>query len=110
MTLSKTDGAKALAMWSNLGRTHLRSKSGKRHRDSSQSVSPPLSRIALGAQSGPMSDEAPLLRRKAEACRQLADTAEDESRRGLWIERARHWEQLAAKTANQPKQQESPGV
>jgi hypothetical protein len=38
---------------------------------------------------------------KAEACRRLADTAENEFRKALWIERARHWDQLASEAANQ---------
>jgi hypothetical protein len=37
------------------------------------------------------------LRRKAEACRRLAVGAEDEWRKALWIQRARHWELEAAK-------------
>ena len=57
-----------------------------------------------------MSDEASvsLLKTslKAEACRRLADKAENEWRKALWIERARHWDQLAAATANQNRQSE----
>jgi hypothetical protein len=33
---------------------------------------------------------------KAEACRRLADRAENEYRKALWIERALYWDQLAA--------------
>jgi hypothetical protein len=39
---------------------------------------------------------------KAEACRRLADLADDEQRKALWIERADHWEQLAVKAAKRP--------
>jgi hypothetical protein len=60
--------------------------------------------------SEPVSDEAALLRLKAEACRRLADIAEDEYRKALWIERAHHWEQLAAKTEKQPRRQKPPKV
>ena len=52
-----------------------------------------------------MSDELALLRLKSIACLQLADTAEDEHRRSLWIERARHWEQVAANAAEQGRRQ-----
>jgi hypothetical protein len=39
---------------------------------------------------------------KAEACRRLADLADDEQHRALWIERVDHWEQLAVKAAKRP--------
>jgi hypothetical protein len=51
-----------------------------------------------------MSDEALILilraSIKAEACRRLANTAENESRKALWIERADHWDRLADKAAS----------
>jgi hypothetical protein len=37
------------------------------------------------------------LRRKADACRQLAADAEDKWRKALWMERAQHWELEAAR-------------
>ncbi len=43
-------------------------------------------------------DEDPAQHRvKAEACRRLADLAEDAERKALWTERADKWEQLARK-------------
>ena len=59
-----------------------------------------------GARRGPMlsyrvSKVSEEFRRKAEACRRLADTAEDQYRRALWIERAAEWERLAAKATKQ---------
>jgi hypothetical protein len=51
-----------------------------------------------------MVDDPAQFRLKAKACRRLADIAEDEQRRALWIERADHWEQLAAKAAKGPQQ------
>ena len=35
------------------------------------------------------------LRRKAEACRQLAELAENAERKNLWLDRAAEWEQRA---------------
>jgi hypothetical protein len=35
------------------------------------------------------------LRQKAEACRQLADTAENVVRNAMWLDRADYWEKLA---------------
>jgi hypothetical protein len=56
-----------------------------------------------------MSDEAAVLLLKAsvkaEACRRLANTAENEYRKALWIERAQYWDQLAAESANQLQRQ-----
>jgi hypothetical protein len=43
---------------------------------------------------------------KGEACRRLADTAENQFRKALWIERAHHWDQLAAEIANQMVQRQ----
>jgi hypothetical protein len=43
----------------------------------------------------PMFDDVTLLRAKAEACRQLANIAEDEIRKALWLARADYWEKLA---------------
>ena len=43
-----------------------------------------------------MLDKPPdLFRLKAEACRQLADTAENVVREAIWLDRADYWEQLA---------------
>jgi hypothetical protein len=44
-------------------------------------------------------DDLAQLRRKAEACRRLADMSEDAKRKAMWLERADHWEQLAVKAA-----------
>jgi hypothetical protein len=44
---------------------------------------------------------------KAEACRRLADRAENEYRKALWIERALYWDQLAAE-AMRRRQREKP--
>mgnify|MGYP001171557904 CR=1 FL=1 len=56
-----------------------------------------------------MSDEAAVLLLKAsvkaEACRRLANTAENEYRKALWIERGQYWDQLAAENANQLQRQ-----
>lgn len=49
-----------------------------------------------------MFDEASQLRSRAEACRRLADFSNDAARKALWLERADHWEQLAAKAEQQP--------
>jgi hypothetical protein len=49
-----------------------------------------------------MSDEAGQCRQKAEACRQLAEISEDESRKLVWLERADYWAQLARKASNLP--------
>ena len=45
-----------------------------------------------------MADEVAQRRTKAEACRRLADLAEDASGRAMWDERAEYWERLAAKS------------
>jgi hypothetical protein len=50
-----------------------------------------------------MTDEVAQHRTKAEACRRLADLAEDDSRRAMWDERAKYWEQLAAKPPRQKR-------
>lgn len=39
------------------------------------------------------------LRRKAEACRQLAELAENGERKNLWLNRAAEWEQRATDAA-----------
>jgi hypothetical protein len=44
-----------------------------------------------------MPDDAFALRRKAEACRQLADMDQSAERKALWLKRAEYWEQLATK-------------
>jgi hypothetical protein len=43
------------------------------------------------------------LRRKAEACRRLAQIADDANRRALWFKRAEDWETLAARAEKRPK-------
>ena len=43
-----------------------------------------------------MADEPMELRRKAEACRLLAGTAESPERKELWLKRADEWELQAA--------------
>jgi hypothetical protein len=48
-------------------------------------------------------DDVAQLRMKAEACRRLADLTEDAARRTIWLARADHWEQLAAKTEKKAK-------
>ena len=48
------------------------------------------------------------LRLKAEAFRRLADLAEDEQRKAVWIERAHHWEELAARAAKQTRPRKQP--
>jgi hypothetical protein len=57
-----------------------------------------------------MPDAAAQLRLKAEACRRLADIAEDAYRKALWVERARHWEELAAKAEKQSQHRRPPEV
>jgi len=43
-----------------------------------------------------MLDDGPIqFRLKAEACRRLADVAENVVRNALWLDRADYWEQLA---------------
>jgi hypothetical protein len=54
--------------------------------------------------SADMLDNPAQLRLKAEACRRLAEIEEDAERKALWIERAHHWEQRAAKASKQPQQ------
>lgn len=50
-------------------------------------------------------DEPAQLHRKAEACRLLAEMyEEDPARQALWIERADHWEKLAIKADELPRQ------
>jgi hypothetical protein len=60
--------------------------------------------------SADMLDDLAQLRQKAEACRRLADIAEDAQRKALWIERADHWEQLAAKAGERPQLQKPSGL
>ena len=50
-----------------------------------------------------MSEVSEEFKRKAEACRRLADIAEGQYRRALWIERAAEWERLATKATKQPR-------
>jgi hypothetical protein len=50
-----------------------------------------------------MSELSEEYKRKAEVCRRLADIAEDQYRRALWIERAAEWERLAEKATNQQR-------
>lgn len=50
-----------------------------------------------------MPDDLAQLRLKAEACRRLADLAEDAERKALWLKRADDWEQLATKAAKPPR-------
>jgi hypothetical protein len=45
----------------------------------------------------PMGEEPGHLRMRAEACRRLADIADDEANKALWLKRADHWEEMAAK-------------
>lgn len=52
-----------------------------------------------------MPDEAAQHRIKAEACRRLADLAEDADRRAMWDERAEYWDRLAAKAKKSPQRQ-----
>ena len=40
---------------------------------------------------------------KAEACRRLADLAEDASGRAMWDERAEYWERLSAAPKTSPQ-------
>jgi hypothetical protein len=42
-----------------------------------------------------MTDNSNEFARKAEACRRLADLADDDHRKALWIERATEWERMA---------------
>lgn len=42
-----------------------------------------------------MADQAAALRSKAEACRRLADMADDPLQKSLWGERADNWDVLA---------------
>ena len=44
-----------------------------------------------------MPDDAFALRRKAEACRLLADMDQSAERKALWLKRAEYWEELATK-------------
>jgi hypothetical protein len=50
-----------------------------------------------------MSDDPAELRRKAEACRRLADMSEAAERKALWLQRADEWEQRARKAEKQPR-------
>jgi hypothetical protein len=46
-------------------------------------------------------DPAHLARRRAEACRRLADFSIKPERKARWIERAGHWEKLALEAEKQ---------
>jgi len=52
-----------------------------------------------------MLEDSIALRRKAEACRQLADMDQSAERKALWLKRADDWEQLAIKAEKRPKNQ-----
>jgi hypothetical protein len=54
-----------------------------------------------------MANEVAQHRTKAEACRRLADLAEDAAWRAMWDERAEYWERLAAKAAKTQRQHPS---
>lgn len=58
----------------------------------------------------PMFDELALSHARAEACRRLAHITENPARKALWIERAQHWEELAAKPAMEPQRRNPPEV
>jgi hypothetical protein len=49
-----------------------------------------------------MSENPIALRRKAEACRQLADVDQSAERKALWLKRADQWEQLAIEAEKHP--------
>jgi hypothetical protein len=52
----------------------------------------------------PVSDKAPAqFRLKAEACRRLADLADNVERRKLWLNRAAAWDEMAVKTEKENK-------
>jgi hypothetical protein len=56
-----------------------------------------------------MSDETPAqFRLKAEACRRLADLADNVERRRLWLNRAAGWDDMAAKAEKKNKRQRPP--
>lgn len=42
-----------------------------------------------------MADDPAELRRRAEACRRMADLSNTEERKRLWLEKAADWERLA---------------
>jgi hypothetical protein len=44
-----------------------------------------------------MLDDPAQFRLRAEACRRLAELADDPQRESIWLERANDWDQLAAK-------------
>jgi len=47
------------------------------------------------------------LHRKAEECRQLADTSENVVREAIWLDRADYWEELAQEAEKlRPKKQD----
>jgi hypothetical protein len=55
-----------------------------------------------------MVEDSIALRRKAEACRQLADLDQTGERKALWLKRADDWERLAIKAEKQaPKSTEA---
>jgi len=49
-----------------------------------------------------MSENPIALRRKTEACRQLADVDQSAERKALWLKRADQWEQLAIEAEKHP--------
>ena len=55
-----------------------------------------------------MSDHPAQLRLKAEACRRLADLAEDAERETLWLIRANNWDQLATKAEQKSRARSRP--
>jgi hypothetical protein len=50
-----------------------------------------------------MSENPIALRRKAEACRLLAEMEQSAERKTLWLKRADQWEQLAIETEKHPQ-------
>lgn len=64
--------------------------------------------MSFGNPSGPdyvgvMREISSEYRRKAEACRRLADLSPEAARKMYWIERAEEWERWAAKAAKQER-------
>jgi hypothetical protein len=49
-----------------------------------------------------MSEDPLALRRKAEACRRLADMDQSADRKTLWLKRADQWERLAIEAEKHP--------
>lgn len=50
-----------------------------------------------------MPKELAQLRRKAEACRRLADMSEDIDRKAMWLQRADYWELRAMQVQKHPR-------